>query len=164
MDVLVHVKYGKHYMYRYILQRFGVVDGSFLTVVTALVICPVQTNKLPCLSFFARKYCPPESSHSIALVHGWQVCHDINTKLRWWAWLTKEITFPRGFTLQNPIPRASLQFSKLHPFLSITDPALSNPFQSITVVRNVNLIQISNTLWIVQKKLLALSTYPPFAS
>ena len=61
-------------MYRYILQRFGVVDGSFLTVVTALVICPVQTNKLPCLSFFARKYCPPESSHSIALVHGWQVC------------------------------------------------------------------------------------------
>ena len=35
--------------------------------------------------------------------------------------------------------------------LSTTDPALSNHFQSMTIVRIVNLIQIPNTLSIVQK-------------
>ena len=59
---------------------------------------------------------------------------------------------PRGFTLQNTTPWASLKFPKWHPFHSITDPAWSNPFQSMTVMRIVNLIQTPNTLLIVQKK------------
>ena len=59
---------------------------------------------------------------------------------------------PRGFTLQNTTPRASLRFSKWHPFHSITYLALSNPFQSMTLVRIINLIQIPNALCIVQKR------------
>ena len=43
-------------------------------------------------------------------------------------------TLPRGFTLQNTAPRASLQFSKWHPFYSISDPPSSNHFPSMTVV------------------------------
>ena len=58
---------------------------------------------------------------------------------------------PRGFTLQNTTLRASLRFSKWHPFHSIIDLALSNPFQSMTV-RITNLVQTPTTLWIVQKR------------
>ena len=53
---------------------------------------------------------------------------------------------PRGFTLQNTTPRATLQFSKWDPFHSITGQALSDPHQFMTIVRIVSLIQIPNTL------------------
>ena len=52
---------------------------------------------------------------------------------------------PRGSTLQNTTPRARLQFSKWHPFHSITDPALRTRGAILEIGLRVSVIPLNVT-------------------